>query len=638
MGEPEPIAVDMAQLADIEIEELGLSALINDHLAVCHIATAADLCQMVQRLPGVVPLFIRRHICFFDRCIDEVIRNIETNGSFDLLEYQRHFATWSDLFVVCDEDVPASLYPDLVHLMHDVLSSEDDVREWQIFSKRYGIAGEAPHTLEELGKEVNLTRERVRQLEAPAIKKLTNFLLKKPIHDCLDDGFSTKPIRWLRELARSLRAQQMIWGESTLIDYLLTSLELTRTAATVRFVKCILEMMGCIPVFSLNGVRVLRIGQLWTFYLPLQRTILAEVITHIQLHLAENYTQQFTFAELYARAQNIWQAHPYRSALPVFSVELLHALIYRCAAITACGDGLYWIDTAFIASRSNQIFRIFLEQQRPMHINEIQQIIVGMKSQYLRNDISMTNIGNYLSSDERFESAGRSGLWALQSMQIETATIQDLMVRCLAEYAVPQTADALYAYVVALRPVSLHSITIYLSLADSPFIAEKENTWSLLAWVDPLVRQQREQLATYVIDYFRSLSKTQVALQQLALTLVMRHNRDYHELLDELSQLSVLRITSISGTKYAVLRQRWRDITPRTNTIEARMHQRIIEILQALPTQEIALPTLLSTLHSEFSCSEHTYYSYIARCLQINRYTNDARVRMVTLHQPDTGA
>lgn len=638
MGEPEPIAVDMAQLADIEIEELGLSALINDHLAVCHIATAADLCQMLQRLPGVVPLFIRRHICFFDRCIDEVIQNIETNASFDLLEYQRHLATWSDLFAVCDEDVPASLYPDLVHLMHDILSSEDDAREWQIFSKRYGIAGEAPHTLEELGKEVNLTRERVRQLESPAIKKLTNFLFKKPIYDCLEAGFSTKPIRWIREFACSLRAQQLIWGESTLIDHVLTSLELTRTAETMRFVKCILEMMGCIPVFSLNGVRVLRIGQLWTFYLPLQRTIFAEVITDIQLHLATNYTQQYTFAELYDRAQKMWEVHTYRSALPVFSTGLFQALIDRCDAITACGDGVYWIDTAFIASRSNQISRIFAEQQRPMHINEIQQIIVGMKSQYLRNDISTMNIGNYLSSDERFESAGRSGLWALQSMQIETATIQDLMVRCLAEYAVPQTADALYAYVVALRPVSLHSITIYLSLADSPFIAEKENTWGLLDWVDPLVRQQREQLATYVIDYFRSLHKTQVALQQLALTLVMRHNLDYHELLDGLSQLPVLRITSISGTKYAVLRQRWRDITPRTNTIEARMHQRIIEILQALPTQEIALPTLLSTLHSEFSCSEHTYYSYISRCPQIERYTNESRVRMVALHKPDASA
>ena len=177
-----------------------------------------------------------------------------------------------------------------------------------------------------------------------------------------------------------------------------------------------------------------------------------------------------------------------------------------------------------------------------------------------------------------------------------------------------------------------------MALADSPFIAEKENTWGLLDWVDPLVRQQREQLATYVIDYFRSLSKTQVALQQLALTLVMRHNLDYHELLDGLSQLPVLRITSINGTKYAVLRQRWRDTPLRTNTIESRMHQRIIEILQHALLHEIALPELLNLLRAEFTCSEHTYYGYIARCPQIERYTNESRVRMVALHKPDASA
>jgi len=638
MGETTIRDAAMLQLADIGIEELGLSADINSHLATYQIMTVADLCDTLQRLPAYVTPFIRRRSCFFDRCIDEVLQNIDTHGDFDLLANHGQLATWSDLFAICDENVPASLYPDILQIMHDILGDEGDSRDWQIFSKRYGIAGEAPHTLEELGIHVHLTRERVRQLEAPTISKLTKLLFKKPINDCLDEGFATKPILWLREFARWLRTQQMIWSESALVDYVLTSLELTRTAETMRFVKCILEMMGCIPVFSLTGVRVLRIGQIWTFYLPLQRTIFAAVITDIQLHLTTNYIQQFTFAELYHRAQIIWQAHEYIGAALVLTTELFQALIDRCDAITACGDGVYWIDTAFISSRSNQISRIFSDQQRPMHIEEIQHIIAGMKSKYLRNDISTMNIGNYLSSDERFESAGRSGLWALRSMQIETANIQDLMVRCLNERALPQTADALYAYVAALRPVSLHSITIYLSLADSPFIAEKENTWGLLDWVDPLVRQQRAQLATYVIDYFRSLHKTQVVLQQLALTLVMRHNLAYQGLADELSQLAVLRITSISGTKYAVLRQRWRDTPLRTNTIEARMHQRIIEVLQHASLHEIALPELLNLLRAEFTCSEHTYYSYIARCPQIDRYTNESRVHMISLLNPDSSA
>lgn len=127
-------------------------------------------------------------------------------------------------------------------------------------------------------------------------------------------------------------------------------------------------------------------------------------------------------------------------------------------------------------------------------------------------------------------------------------------------------------------------------------------------------------------------------MQQLALTLVMRHDLAYQGLAEELSQLSVLRITSINGSRYAVLRQRWRETPLRTNTIESRMHQRIIEVLQHASLHEIAMPELLNLLRAEFTCSEHTYYSYIARCPQINRYTNESRVRMVSLLNLDSTA
>lgn len=39
-------------------------------------------------------------------------------------------------------------------------------------SKRFGIEGDTAHTLEELGHELGVTRERVWQLEAKALRKL----------------------------------------------------------------------------------------------------------------------------------------------------------------------------------------------------------------------------------------------------------------------------------------------------------------------------------------------------------------------------------------------------------------------------------------------------------------------------------
>ena len=47
-------------------------------------------------------------------------------------------------------------------------------RERKIIESRFGFTDGRQHTLEEVGKEFNLTKERIRQLEASALKKLRN--------------------------------------------------------------------------------------------------------------------------------------------------------------------------------------------------------------------------------------------------------------------------------------------------------------------------------------------------------------------------------------------------------------------------------------------------------------------------------
>ena len=41
---------------------------------------------------------------------------------------------------------------------------------------RYGLRGHDPKTLEEVGVEINLTRERVRQIQRSALGKLNDLL------------------------------------------------------------------------------------------------------------------------------------------------------------------------------------------------------------------------------------------------------------------------------------------------------------------------------------------------------------------------------------------------------------------------------------------------------------------------------
>ncbi len=48
-------------------------------------------------------------------------------------------------------------------------------REFKILVLYFGLDGERPHTLEEIGNKLNLSRERIRQLKEKALNKIRNF-------------------------------------------------------------------------------------------------------------------------------------------------------------------------------------------------------------------------------------------------------------------------------------------------------------------------------------------------------------------------------------------------------------------------------------------------------------------------------
>ena len=58
-------------------------------------------------------------------------------------------------------------------------------RERQVIVLRFGLEDGHPRTLEEVGKEFNVTRERIRQIEAKALRKLRNPVRSKRIRDFL---------------------------------------------------------------------------------------------------------------------------------------------------------------------------------------------------------------------------------------------------------------------------------------------------------------------------------------------------------------------------------------------------------------------------------------------------------------------
>lgn len=76
--------------------------------------------------------------------------------------------------------------------LYDIMRDLTD-REERVLRLRYGLDDNRPRTLEEVGREFNVTRERIRQIEAKAIRKLRHPTRAKKLGDYRDSMYFNGP-------------------------------------------------------------------------------------------------------------------------------------------------------------------------------------------------------------------------------------------------------------------------------------------------------------------------------------------------------------------------------------------------------------------------------------------------------------
>ena len=106
--------------------------------------------------------------------INEIIQLSETPVSLSTPIGEEGDTQLED-FIANDDFTPESeadnlaLHDSLFHLINKMSDREKD-----ILLKRFGFIGGRVYTLEEIGAEYNVTRERIRQIESKALKFLRN--------------------------------------------------------------------------------------------------------------------------------------------------------------------------------------------------------------------------------------------------------------------------------------------------------------------------------------------------------------------------------------------------------------------------------------------------------------------------------
>ena len=83
--------------------------------------------------------------------------------------------------------VDVTAYENLRHVIERILENLDS-RERQVLCMRFGIGMNQDHTLEEVGKQFDVTRERIRQIESNAIKRIKSSLKARMLaEEFIDD-------------------------------------------------------------------------------------------------------------------------------------------------------------------------------------------------------------------------------------------------------------------------------------------------------------------------------------------------------------------------------------------------------------------------------------------------------------------
>jgi RNA polymerase primary sigma factor len=81
--------------------------------------------------------------------------------------------------------INAAILSDLKGVVTEVLSSLT-AREERVLRMRFGIGTRSENTLEEVGKSFQVTRERIRQIESKALRKLKHPVRSKKLRSFLD--------------------------------------------------------------------------------------------------------------------------------------------------------------------------------------------------------------------------------------------------------------------------------------------------------------------------------------------------------------------------------------------------------------------------------------------------------------------
>ena len=330
-------------------------------------------------------------------------------------------------------------------------------KERDIISRRFGLDGTTPKTLEEIGKSHQITRERIRQIQVAAIKKV------KAIEE------SRATLRQVEHtVTRVLEQAGGIMAEAALLEHLLAYAEKNdQNRQALLFIISQLLDDKVDPVKPTEHVHPgwkLKVVSM-DFAHQVLRTLHDIVHTHGKLLPTENVLQRFKahpfFGEHRERLLPAGATLGSATEADLDRVILSYLTVSSAIEQNILGEwGLTHWSTVIPRRMGDKIYLILRQVGKPLHFTEIAETINAAKFDH-KVAYSAT-IHNELILDDRYVLVGR-GIYALHEWGYEPGTVSDVIAAVLQAAAGPLTRDEIVAAVTQRRIVRQSTIALALT-------------------------------------------------------------------------------------------------------------------------------------------------------------------------------
>jgi hypothetical protein len=305
-------------------------------------------------------------------------------------------------------------------------------KQRHVLKKRYGLAGIGVKTLQEIGDSYGVTRERIRQIEKAALRKLAkeaNFKHFSPLSALV---------------VYELEQAGGVLSEEELVERILANRFDASHANSLRLIFEVHPELYFIkeddnrhPAWRLESVEPAKI-----------QNIISTVVKH--LNDQQEVARLSQIKELLASEGELEES-------------FLKSVLGVAKPIMPTANGAYGLmcwSTINPKNIRDKIYFVLRKKKKPLHFMDITEMIT--KEDFLhKKDITHQAVHNELIADERYILIGK-GIYALKEWGYTPGTVADVISTVLKEKGEPMTREEIIEEVLKRRMVKKNTIVINL--------------------------------------------------------------------------------------------------------------------------------------------------------------------------------